>query len=232
MKVRRIVIADRDPKFCEALSEQFELQQDYACRTFTDANSALAEMDGEGADVLLIDSGLPDMSLRSFNDALRAKDPDVPVIFMLRSSDDEDEESLSDLAGDHDIAMRPFRFADLLALVKSSLRARETHEENDILIGPNRFRHAAKLLIGGDGEGEEQKIRLTEKEADILKFLADVEGQVVSREVLLAEVWGYNSGVTTHTLETHIYRLRQKIERDPSNAEHLVTEAGGYRLVR
>ena len=232
MNPRRIVIADRDPKFCEALSEQLELQQDYVCRTFTDAASALADMDGEGADILLIDSGLPDMPLRSFNEALRAKDADVPAIFMLRSSDDEDEESLSDLAGDHDVVMRPFRFADLLALVKSSLRSRETHEENDIPIGPYRFRHAAKLLIGGSGAGEAEKIRLTEKEADILKFLSDEEGQVVSREVLLAEVWGYNSGVTTHTLETHIYRLRQKIERDPSNAEHLVTEAGGYRLVR
>lgn len=231
MKVRRIVIADRDTKFCEALSEQFALQQDYACGTLTDAASALAEMDGEGADILLIDSGLPDMSLRSFNEALRAKDADVPVIFMLRPNDEEDEESLSDLAGDHDVVMRPFRFADLLALVKSRLRAHETHEESDIPIGPYRFRHAAKLLVGG-GEGEAQKIRLTEKEADILKYLSDEAGQVVSREVLLAEVWGYNSGVTTHTLETHIYRLRQKIERDPSNAEYLVTEAGGYRLVR
>ena len=231
MKSRRIVIADRDPKFCEALSEQFELQQNYACQTFTDATSALAEMDGEGVDILLIDSCLPDMSLRSFNEALRAKDADVPVIFMLRANDEEDEESLSDLAGDHDVFMRPFRFVDLLTLVKFNLRAHETHQENDILIGPYRFRHVTKLLIGG-GEGEAQKIRLTEKEADILKYLSDEEGKVVSREVLLAEVWGYNSGVTTHTLETHIYRLRQKIERDPSNAEHLVTEAGGYRLVR
>jgi len=232
MTSRRIVIVDRDPKFCEALSEQFELQQDYACGIFTDAASALAGMDSEGADILLVDSGLPDMPLRSFNEALRVKDASVPVIFMLRSGDEEDEESLSDLVGDHDVVARPFRFADLLVLVRANLRARETHEESDIAIGPYRFRHATKLLIGDGEEGEEQKIRLTEKEADILKFLSDVEGQVVSREVLLAEVWGYNSGVTTHTLETHIYRLRQKIERDPSNAEHLVTEAGGYRLVR
>ena len=55
--------------------------------------------------------------------------------------------------------------------------------------------------------------------------------QVIGRDVLLNEVWGYNSGLDTHTLETHVYRLRQKIERDPSNAELLVTEADGYRLV-
>lgn len=232
MKSKRIVIVDRDPKLCQALSEQFDLQKDYLCRVFNDAASALAGMDVDGADILLIDSGLPDMSPPSFNEALRAKDACVPVIFMLRPEDEDDDDALSDLAGVHDVLARPFRFADLLALVKGHLRARETHDGNDIQIGPYRFRHATKILIDAGANGEERRIRLTEKEADILKFLCDENGQVVPREVLLAEVWGYNSGVTTHTLETHIYRLRQKIERDPSNAEYLVTEAGGYRLAR
>ena len=75
------------------------------------------------------------------------------------------------------------------------------------------------------------KIRLTEKETSILKYLYRSGDKVVSRELLLHEVWGYNAGVTTHTLETHIYRLRQKIEKEPSNAELLVTETGGYKLV-
>ena len=77
----------------------------------------------------------------------------------------------------------------------------------------------------------EKKIRLTDKETAIVKFLYLAGERVVSRDVLLGEVWGYNAGVTTHTLETHVYRLRQKIERDPSNAELLVTEPNGYRLV-
>ena len=68
-------------------------------------------------------------------------------------------------------------------------------------------------------------------ETNILKFLYRASEGVVARDVLLHEVWGYNAGVTTHTLETHIYRLRQKIEPDPSNARLLVTESGGYRLV-
>ena len=75
------------------------------------------------------------------------------------------------------------------------------------------------------------KVRLTEKETAILKYLYRAEQKVITRDVLLEEVWGYNSGVTTHTLETHIYRLRQKIEKDPSNARLLVTESGGYKLV-
>jgi DNA-binding response OmpR family regulator len=81
------------------------------------------------------------------------------------------------------------------------------------------------LLAEGD-----RKIRLTEKETNILKFLYSASEGVVPRDTLLHEVWGYNAGVTTHTLETHIYRLRQKIEADPSNASLLVTEGGGYRL--
>ena len=78
----------------------------------------------------------------------------------------------------------------------------------------------------------EQKIRLTEKESAIVKFLYLASDSVVSRDTLLGEVWGYNVGVTTHTLETHVYRLRQKIEEDPSNAVILVTEPKGYRIIR
>ena len=81
-----------------------------------------------------------------------------------------------------------------------------------------------------DTEHGGNKIKVTEKELEILKFLFGAGDKIISRDVLLHEVWGYNSGVTTHTLETHVYRLRQKIERDPSNAELLVTEPGGYRL--
>ena len=76
-----------------------------------------------------------------------------------------------------------------------------------------------------------QKVRLTEKETSILKYLYRAGNKVVTRDILLNEVWGYNAGVTTHTLETHIYRLRQKIETEPSDAKILITEPGGYRLV-
>ena len=86
---------------------------------------------------------------------------------------------------------------------------------------------SARLLTGANA----RKVRLTEKETAILRFLYRAGQMPVSRETLLQEVWGYNSGVTTHTLETHIYRLRQKIEKDAANPEILVTEAGGYKLV-
>jgi DNA-binding response OmpR family regulator len=115
----------------------------------------------------------------------------------------------------------------LLARIRAHLRQHEQTEDATFAIGRYQFRPSSKLLIDERGS----KVRLTEKETAILKFLYRAGERPISRDVLLHEVWGYNSGVTTHTLETHIYRLRQKIEKDPSTAELLVTEAGGYKLV-
>jgi DNA-binding response OmpR family regulator len=122
---------------------------------------------------------------------------------------------------------KPFRFAVLLARIRAQLRQHEQSEDATFSVGPYTFKPSQKLLIDQRGG----KVRLTEKEASIIKYLYRADQKVVTRDVLLEEVWGYNSGVTTHTLETHVYRLRQKIERDPSNAEILVTESGGYKLV-
>jgi DNA-binding response OmpR family regulator len=93
-------------------------------------------------------------------------------------------------------------------------------------IGPYTFRPSSKLLLSPEGK----KVRLTEKETSVLRYLYRAGQQPVSRETLLQEVWGYNSGLTTHTVETHIYRLRQKIEKDAAAPAILVTEAGGYKL--
>ncbi len=96
-----------------------------------------------------------------------------------------------------------------------------------LTIGPYSFDPAAKLM---SDETSSRMVRLTEKETAILQFLYRA-GRAIGRDTLLGQVWGYNAGVTTHTLETHIYRLRRKIERNPARAEILVTEPGGYRLL-
>jgi len=115
----------------------------------------------------------------------------------------------------------------LLARLRAHIRQHERSDDALFIIGPYTFQPANKLLIDND---DQRKVRLTDKETAILKYLYRAGDKTVSRDVLLDEVWGYNAGVTTHTLETHVYRLRQKIEREPSNARLLVTEPGGYRL--
>ena len=177
-------------------------------------------------DLVLLDVGLPDMDGREVCRLMRKAGIKVPIV-MLTGADTDSDTILGLDAGANDYVAKPFRFGVLLARIRAHLRSHEQSEDAIFKIGPYSFRPSAKILV----DGQEKKIRLTEKETSILKYLYRAGSKVVGRDTLLAEVWGYNSGVTTHTLETHIYRLRQKIEQDPSNAEILVTEAGGYRLV-
>jgi DNA-binding response OmpR family regulator len=121
------------------------------------------------------------------------------------------------------LCTKPFRFAVVLARIRAQLRQHESSEDVVFTIGPYAFRPGSKLLLNPKGS----KVRLTEKESSILRYLYRAGQRPVSREKLLQEVWGYNSGVTTHTLET----LRQKIERDAAAPALLLTEAGGYKLV-
>ena len=157
---------------------------------------------------------------------MRKQGVKCPVIMLTGHTTDSDTILGLD-AGANDYIAKPFKLPVLLARIRAQLRQHEQSEDAVFGIGPYTFKPAAKLLL----DEAEKKIRLTEKETNILKYLYRANSGVVARDVLLHEVWGYNAGVTTHTLETHIYRLRQKIEPDPSNARILVTEPGGYRLV-
>ena len=119
---------------------------------------------------------------------------------------------------------KPFRFSALLARLHALATHHAAGGDAAVRIGPYTFHPSAKLLQDGA-----RKVRLTEKETNILKFLHASAG-TVPRDILLHEVWGYGPAVATHTLETHIYRLRKKIEQDPQKAQILLTEGGGYRL--
>jgi DNA-binding response OmpR family regulator len=147
-------------------------------------------------------------------------------IIMLTGADSEADTILGLDSGANDYIVKPFKLGVLLARVRAQLRQHELSEDAVFAIGPYTFQPAQKVLL----DEKDKKIRLTEKETAILKYLYRTGDKAVSREKLLNEVWGYNAGVTTHTLETHIYRLRQKIERDPTRSEILITEKGGYRL--
>ena len=223
---RKILVVDDDAELREALIEQLALQQEFETETAETAQAALQSAQNGNIDLVLMDVGLPDMDGREAVRVLRKNGFKAPVI-MLTGHDTESDTVLGLDAGANDYVAKPFRFAVLLARIRAQLRSHEASEDAVFAIGPYSFRPGAKLLVNERGS----KIRLTEKETAILRYLYRSGQKPVVREQLLQEVWGYNSGVTTHTLETHIYRLRQKIEKDPSNAVLLVTEGGGYKLV-
>jgi DNA-binding response OmpR family regulator len=157
---------------------------------------------------------------------LRSEGYQSPILML--TGHDSDADQIRGLeSGANDYLTKPFRFPVLLARIHAALRQHDQSEGVVFTIGQYSFQPAAKVLETNDGG----KVRLTDKETSILKYLYRQGPKTITRDVLLKEVWGYNNRVTTHTLETHIYRLRQKIERDPSNARLLVTEEGGYRLV-
>jgi DNA-binding response OmpR family regulator len=225
-QVLKILIADDDLDLRAALAEQLALHEEFVALETGTARGALETARQELPDIVIMDVGLPDMDGRAAVRQLRETGFNNPIIMLTALNSESDTVEGFD-AGANDYVSKPFRFAELLARIRAHLRQREASEEALFRIGPYTFKPGTKHLIGEKGD----KLRLTEKETAILRFLYRAGQTVIPREVLLREVWGYNSNVTTHTLETHIYRLRQKIERDPAKAQLLVTAAGGYKLI-
>lgn len=224
---RRILLVDDDETLLDMLSEQLQQQEEFSTATAESAARGIELASGEHFDVVILDVGLPDMDGREACREMRKAGVKCPII-MLTGADTEADTILGLEAGANDYITKPFRLGVFLARLRAHIRQHERSDDAVFNIGPYTFKPSAKLLVNNETQ---KKIRLTDKETAILKFLYRSGSRVISRDVLLDEVWGYNAGVTTHTLETHVYRLRQKIESDPSRAQILVTEAGGYRLV-
>jgi len=223
---RRILIVDDDEDLRSSIKDQLALHDEFEVTIAGTTSKGIETARGDHFDLVLFDVGLPDMDGREAVRLLRKSGFKSPIV-MLTANDSDADQILGLDAGANDYVTKPFKFAVLLARIRAQLRQHEQSEDAVFAIGPYTFKPASKLLLDERG----QKIRQTEKETSILKYLYRAGEKVVTRDVLLHEVWGYNAGVTTHTLETHIYRLRQKIEKDPSSAEILVTDAGGYKLV-
>jgi DNA-binding response OmpR family regulator len=221
---KTLLIVDDDTDLRGALAEQLQAE-DFAAVEAADGREGVRQAQDARPDLILLDIDLPDMNGREVCRELRKVGVSAPVIMLTAAQSDADTIEGLD-AGANDYVTKPFKFAVLLARIRAQLRSHEHSEGAVFRLGTYEFRPAAKMLV----DDNQRKIRLTEKETNILKYLYRAGEKPVSREELLAEVWGYNAGVTTHTLETHVYRLRQKIESDPSNARLLLTEAGGYRL--
>jgi len=223
--VKRVLLVDDDVMLRSSLAEQLAAEGDYAPVEAGNCAEAEARARDGLYEFMILDVGLPDGDGRTLCRALRRDGVTCPIILL--TAKDSDADMIEGLeSGANDYIAKPFRFAVLMARIHAHLRSHEQSDDAVYRVGPYTFRPSAKVLLDAGGK----KIRLTEKETNILKYLYR-SGDTVARETLLHEVWGYNPAVTTHTLETHIYRLRQKIERNPGQAQILVTESGGYRLV-
>ncbi len=224
--LRKILLVDDDDDLREALSEQLVMTEDFDVFEARTGAEGMEKAKAGLHDLIILDVGLPDTDGRELCRRMRKVGIKTPVL-MLTGHDTDSDTILGLDAGANDYVTKPFKFPVLLARIRAQLRQHEQSEDAVFQMGPYTFKPAQKMLL----DAKDKKIRLTEKETNILKYLYRASASVVARDVLLHEVWGYNAGVTTHTLETHIYRLRQKIETDPSNARLLVTESGGYKLV-
>jgi DNA-binding response OmpR family regulator len=225
--VHKILIVDDDAALRQSLAEQLGRDGEFVSTECGCAAEALDTIGRERFDAILLDVGLPDMDGRDLCRKLRDEAVSVPIV-MLTAADSDGDTVQGLEAGANDYVTKPFRLNVLLARLRAHLRQSERRDDAVFAIGPYTFQPGAKLMIDPSGR---KKVRLTEKETAILRYLYHAGDRAIGRATLLGEVWGYNAGVTTHTLETHVYRLRQKIERDPANAEILVTEPGGYRLL-
>lgn len=224
---KSVLIVEDDPALRQSLAEQLQLHEEFSTAEAENGTQALDAVKNRRFDLVLIDVGLPDIDGREVCRLMRRAGHKMPII-MLTAAASEADTILGLESGANDYVTKPFRLGVLLARLRAQLRRHEQSEDAVFTIGPYTFHPSAKLLVHS---ADNRKVRLTEKETAILKYLYRTGDKAASRDVLLDEVWGYNAAVATHTLETHIYRLRQKIEEDPSNATILVTAPGGYRLV-
>jgi DNA-binding response OmpR family regulator len=220
----RILLVDDDPHLRSALAEQMLGAFDPV-----EASSAAAGLDTairEHFDAILLDVCLPDMDGMELCRALRQAGVTCPIIMLTGNSGETSTIAGLDSGAD-DYVTKPFRIGELMARLRAQLRTRAGLEEAEIRIGPHVFQPARRLLIDARSG---VRVRLTDKETAILRLLHRAGGAVVSREALRGSIWGYNADVNTHTLETHVYRLRQKLEGDATAATMLLTAPGGYRL--
>lgn len=227
LKKAKLLLVDDDDALRQSLRDQPEFYKSFSIDEASSGSEALEFIKRKTYELVLLDVGLPDMDGRSVCRSMRSARVKACIILMT-GADTEANTSANSEAGSDDYVTKPFKLSNLLSRIDALLNHRENIEDGTFNIGPYMCKPSAKIMV--DTEHGGNKVKVTEKELEILKFLFDARDKIISRDVLLHEVWGYNSGVTTHTLETHVYRLRQKIERDPSNAELLVTEPGGYRL--
>ncbi|MQA66163.1 MAG: response regulator [Alphaproteobacteria bacterium] len=222
---KSILIVDDDREFARSLAEQLSLHEGMEVLAASTGREALDAMQQRHFDAAFISLDLTGMDGRELCRLVRREGFFRPVV-ILASGDSEADQILALDAGANDYITKPFTLGILLARLRAHLRQHDLSEDAVIRMGPFVLVSAEKLLVGSDGK----QIRLTDKETRLLKYLYRTRGRAVSQSRLLKEVWGYRSDIETHTIESHVFRLRQKIGQDRMATPLIVTEKDGYRL--
>ena len=225
---KRILLVDDDISLRKALADQLELHEEFETTEVETAAMAIEAVEHDEFDAILLDVALPDMDGRDVCRLIRRKGVHTPVI-MLTGLDGEADAILGLDSGANDYVTKPFRLGVLLARLRAQMRQHDLSEDAAFAVGPYTFRPSEKQL---HHQARARDISLSDKESAILKHLYRAGDAAVSCDVLYNHIWDHAASLHTHTLQTHIYRLRQKIEDNPSNPEIIVSEHGGYRLVR
>lgn len=228
-KTKFIVIVIADACLSSPIEEalaRYNLGNFYSCQSIEAAKEVLHAHSGKKVKgAFLYDDGYDNTDIEAFGSWVAEQGYNLSPLVITGSKPGKNG---SYAFARRDIFTKPVRLGELLDRINHHLSSRvEGWAEPDIKIGPYLLKNRDCLLCGPDN----LPVHITEKERDILVRLYKEQGEVIDREDLLEEVWGYGEGIETHTLETHIYRLRRKIEKDPAHPTILVTEGTGYRLV-
>jgi len=222
----RILIVDDEPEMVRGLEDNLRFEG-YQTIAAGDGRRGLALALSEAPDLILLDVMMPGMSGWDLCRELRRRGLDTPVI-MLTARGEEVDRVLGLELGADDYVTKPFSLRELMARIRAVLRRPGPRQKFEAFaFGDVRVHLRARQAFKGGRE-----VRLTRKEFDLLRYLVEHPGEVVTRDRLLDEVWGYEQYPTTRTVDTHIPRLRQKFEDDPERPSHILTAHGqGYRFV-
>lgn len=216
---KNITIISDDIEFVEALGGLLEDSRNFNIKKVNSASLQTKDLFDNLSEIIIVDSFSSILNKVFLTELLSRVVSLVPIIYLYHSYNEVNDIGVAKLS-------KPIYFPQLLSRIKKEMRDFVINKNREIEIGPYSFNYLMKRLVTKTGS----EIRLTEMETKILNFLYESNGKLIKRDTLLTEVWGYKSEVMTHTLETHIYRLRKKISTNCISQNLLVSEPGGYRL--
>ena len=223
----RILVVEDDPSVQKALKRLFETEG-YVVEVQNNGQSALESFQAAPPAVVILDLRLPRLSGRDFCKEVKAQAPTLPIVVLSATTDVADKVLLLELGAD-DYVTKPFSPRELLARVRAALRHTSRPETVSLVSFDGISVDFKKMEVQRDNK----VIVLTAQEFKTLQFLVQNADRVISRDELLNEVWGYQNYPSTRTVDNHILKLRQKLERDPASPVHFRTVHGmGYKFVR